>query len=80
MAHFALLLMVPVFLVNLAFFSPSVLPQVVGAGLIGATIGLTLWLVGTVFDLACVGLRFLCLSLLLPLRSGSARLLGRNRP
>lgn len=66
--HFALLLIVPVFALNLIFFSPNVLPQVVGAGLIGASIGFTLWLIGTTFDLACVGIRLLLLSLLLALR------------
>jgi hypothetical protein len=56
--------------------SSSVLPNVIGAGLMGATIGATLWAICVLFDLAVLSLKAL------PLLALHVRplLLGRNRP
>jgi hypothetical protein len=74
----ALMLASAAFILSALTFSPAVFANVVGAGLIGGTIGATFWLIGTAFDLAVVCLKALPM-LLIP-RRASALLLRANRP
>lgn len=71
----ALLFASTAFVLSALTLSPAVLPNVAGAGLMGWTIGATLWSIGTLSDLFILSFKALPL-----LTARGALLLGRNRP
>jgi ABC-type antimicrobial peptide transport system permease subunit len=59
--HFGLLVGVPVVVLTAVTHHPMAIDYTIGAMLLGAGVGFTVWLFGTAFDLAVLGLKSLLL-------------------